>query len=82
MLRSILFDQFRASRTGDLLVVANEGYDFRQRYEVPEHKSGHGSMFRAHMQTSGVVQPTGTGHSAPDGGSLPGHAGVARCAGA
>ena len=46
-----LFDQFSASRTGDLLVVANEGYDFRKRYEVPEHKSGHGSMFRAHMQT-------------------------------
>ena len=32
-------------------MVANEGYDFRKRYEVPEHKSGHGSMFRAHMQT-------------------------------
>jgi hypothetical protein len=46
-----LVDQFRAARTGDLLVVANEGYDFRERFEVPEHKSGHGSMFRAHMQT-------------------------------
>jgi hypothetical protein len=61
-----LFDQFRASRTGDLLVVANEGYDFRKRYEVPEHKSGHGSMFRAHMQTPawsshpGLVTPLRT----------------------
>jgi hypothetical protein len=45
-----LLDQFRASRTGDLIVVANEGYDFRKRFEVPEHKSGHGSLIRAHMQ--------------------------------
>ena len=40
-----------AERTGDLLVVAREGYDFRQRYEVPEHRAGHGSLTRAHMQT-------------------------------
>ncbi len=46
-----LLDQFRADRTGDLVVVANEGYDFRRRYEVPEHKAGHGSLIRAHMQT-------------------------------
>ncbi|MGH7703312.1 MAG: alkaline phosphatase family protein [Gemmatimonadales bacterium] len=45
-----LLDQFRASRTGDLLAIANEGYDFRRRYEMPEHKSGHGSLIRAHMQ--------------------------------
>ncbi|HEV8150245.1 MAG TPA: alkaline phosphatase family protein [Gemmatimonadales bacterium] len=46
-----LLDQFRASRTGDLLVIANEGFDFRERFEVPEHRSGHGSLIRAHMQT-------------------------------
>ncbi|MEO7987096.1 MAG: alkaline phosphatase family protein [Gemmatimonadales bacterium] len=46
-----LLDQFRADRTGDLVVVAREGYDFRERYEVPEHKAGHGSLIRAHMQT-------------------------------
>ena len=46
-----LLDQFRAQRTGDLLVVAREGYDFRRRFEVPEHRSGHGSLMRAHMQT-------------------------------
>jgi len=46
-----LLDQFRADRTGDLLVVAREGYDFRRRYEVPEHRSGHGSLVRSHMQT-------------------------------
>ena len=45
-----LLDQFRASRTADLLVIAREGYDFRERFEVPEHKAGHGSLIRAHMQ--------------------------------
>lgn len=46
-----LLDQFRADRTGDLVVVAREGYDFREQFEVPEHKAGHGSLTRAHMQT-------------------------------
>ena len=46
-----LLDQFRASRTGDLIVVAREGHDFRERFEVPEHRSGHGSLVRSHMQT-------------------------------
>jgi hypothetical protein len=46
-----LLDQFRASRTGDLVVVANEGYDFRRRFEIPEHRSGHGSLIKAHMHT-------------------------------
>ncbi|MFN8651404.1 MAG: alkaline phosphatase family protein [Gemmatimonadales bacterium] len=45
-----LLDQFRAERTGDLIVIAKEGYDFRKRFEVPEHKSGHGSLIQAHMQ--------------------------------
>jgi hypothetical protein len=45
-----LLDQFRATRTGDLLVVGREGYDFREQFEIPEHKSGHGSLIRAHMQ--------------------------------
>jgi hypothetical protein len=46
-----LLDQFRSPRTGDLLVIAREGYDLRRRFEVPEHKAGHGSLIRAHMQT-------------------------------
>jgi hypothetical protein len=46
-----LLDQFRSPRTGDMVVVANEGYDFRRRFEIPEHRSGHGSLVRAHMQT-------------------------------
>jgi hypothetical protein len=46
-----LLDQFRSRRTGDLLVIGQEGYDFRARYELPEHRWGHGSLIRAHMQT-------------------------------
>ena len=46
-----LLDQFRSHRSGDLIVVAREGYDFRRRFEVPEHRSGHGSLVRSHMQT-------------------------------
>ena len=45
-----LLDQFRSRRTGDLVIVAAEGYDLRKRFEIPEHKSGHGSLIRAHMQ--------------------------------
>jgi hypothetical protein len=46
-----LLDLFRADRAGDLLVIAREGYDFRKRFERPEHRSGHGSLVRSHMQT-------------------------------
>jgi hypothetical protein len=46
-----LFDQFHSPRTGDLVVVARAGYDFRERWEIPEHKAGHGSLARTHMQT-------------------------------
>jgi type I phosphodiesterase/nucleotide pyrophosphatase len=46
-----LLDQFRADRAGDLLIVAREGYDFRRRFEIPEHRAGHGSLVRSHMQT-------------------------------
>jgi Type I phosphodiesterase / nucleotide pyrophosphatase len=46
-----LLDQFRSHRSGDLLVIGREGYDFRGRFEVPEHRWGHGSLTRSHMQT-------------------------------
>jgi hypothetical protein len=46
-----LLDQFSAPRAGDLVVISREGFDFRRRFEVPEHKSGHGSLLRVHMQT-------------------------------
>ena len=46
-----LLDQFRAHRMGDMVVIANEGFDLRARFEVPSHQSGHGSLIRSHMQT-------------------------------
>jgi len=46
-----LMDQFRSHRAGDLLVIAREGFDLRARFELPEHRSGHGSLIRVHMQT-------------------------------
>ena len=55
-----LLDQFRAARTGDLVVIAREGFDFRKRFEIPEHTAGHGSLIRAHMQV-----PVWSSHSAP-----------------
>jgi len=57
-----LLDQFRAPRTGDLVVVAREGFDFRRRFEIPEHKAGHGSLIQAHMQVpiwTSVPAPAG-----------------------
>ena len=57
-----LLDQFRARRTGDLVVIAHEGYDLRARFEVPEHRAGHGSLVRAHMQT-----PVWSNHPVPLG---------------
>lgn len=44
-----LLDQFRAARAADLVVIAEDGWDFRDRFEVPEHKAGHGSLVAAHM---------------------------------
>lgn len=46
-----LLDQFSSPRAGDLVLAAREGYDFRDKFEIPEHKSGHGSLIRAHMHT-------------------------------
>lgn len=46
-----LLDQFLSPRTGDLVLAAAEGWDFRKTWEYPEHKSGHGSLIAAHMLT-------------------------------
>lgn len=46
-----LLDQFTSPRAGDLVLAANEGWDFRDQWEVPEHKSGHGSLVRSHILT-------------------------------
>jgi hypothetical protein len=42
---------FRSSRAGDIVTSATPGYDFRERYERPEHLSAHGSLDTAHMTT-------------------------------
>lgn len=56
-----LMDQFRSPRTGDLVIAANEGWDFRDAWERPAHKSGHGSLIASHMLT-----PLWSNHPLPD----------------
>lgn len=46
-----LVDQFRSPRTGDLVLAAAEGWDYRDAWEYPEHRAGHGSLIAAHMLT-------------------------------
>lgn len=45
-----LLQIFRSPRAGDLVVVAEEGADLRDQWEIPEHRSGHGSLIREHMR--------------------------------
>jgi hypothetical protein len=45
-----LLQLFRSARAGDLVVVAESGSDLRGAWEVPEHRSGHGSLIKDHMQ--------------------------------
>jgi len=39
----------RSARAGDLVLAARAGSDFRGPWEIPEHKSGHGSLIAEHM---------------------------------
>ena len=41
----------RSSRAGDITVSATPGFDLRERYERPEHRSAHGSLHHLHMTT-------------------------------
>lgn len=41
---------FRSARTGDVVVSAVPGFDLRERYERPEHRSSHGALHDAHMR--------------------------------
>ncbi len=36
-------------RTGDLVLSAKLGFDFRDDWEIPEHRAGHGALIREHM---------------------------------
>ena len=38
-----------SSRAGDLIVTSKIGHDLRNRFEIPEHFSSHGSFHREHM---------------------------------
>lgn len=40
---------FRSNRTGDLVVSAETGFDLRDRFERPEHRSSHGALRSEHM---------------------------------
>jgi hypothetical protein len=40
---------FRSTRTGDLVISAAPGYDLRDKYERPEHRSSHGALHAQHM---------------------------------
>lgn len=52
---------FRAPRSGDLVISAKPGWDFRRRFEVPLHKASHGSLAREHMRI-----PCFSSHPLPD----------------
>ncbi|MBI4421844.1 MAG: alkaline phosphatase family protein [Gemmatimonadetes bacterium] len=77
-----LVQLFRSPRSGDLVVVAGPGADLRLEWEIPEHRSGHGSLTAEHMRclfasNRKVVGPVRTvdlfplvlehlGHAVPD----------------
>jgi hypothetical protein len=41
---------FRSPRAGDLVMIGELGTDLRLDWEIPEHKSGHGSLIADHMR--------------------------------
>ena len=41
---------FNSSRCGDIVVSASPGWDLRDKFEYPEHKSSHGSLVAQHMR--------------------------------
>ncbi len=45
-----LLQLFRSPRAGDIAVVAEPGADLRDGWEIPAHRSGHGSLIAAHMR--------------------------------
>ncbi len=44
-----LWQIFQSNRTGDIVVSARKGFDLRDRFECPQHFSGHGALHRDHM---------------------------------
>ena len=44
-----LWQIFNSERTGDLVLSAENGYDLRARYEIPEHHATHGALIAEHL---------------------------------
>ena len=44
-----ILQSFRTPRAGDVVISAQPGYDLRERYERPEHRSSHGALHADHM---------------------------------
>lgn len=42
---------FRSRRAGDLVIAADSQSDLRDAWEIPEHRSGHGSLVAEHMHS-------------------------------
>jgi hypothetical protein len=40
---------FATARAGDIVLASAPGFDFRGPWEIPEHRSGHGSLTADHM---------------------------------
>jgi hypothetical protein len=55
-----LLQLFQSPRAGDVVLAAAPGADFRGPWETPEHRAGHGSLIREHMEVpiaAGVALP-------------------------
>ena len=45
-----LLQLFQTPRSGDVVLAAEPGFDFRGPWEIPEHRAGHGSLIAEHME--------------------------------
>ena len=45
-----LLQLFDSERSGDVVLAAAPGADFRGPWEIPEHRAGHGSLIAEHME--------------------------------
>ncbi len=56
-----LLQLFQTSRSGDVVLAAERGFDFRGPWEIPAHRAGHGSLIAEHMEV-----PIATNEALPD----------------
>ena len=50
-----IFQIFNSSRCGDIVISAKTGFDLRDKFEFPKHKSSHGSLKSDHMHVPLIV---------------------------